>query len=366
MSGRGRTIRLGTRTSALARRQTDRIASALEAQRYTVDIAGVETEGDQLRDELIHRLGTTGAFVRALDEQVLDGEIDAAVHSLKDMPTDQPDDLVVAAIPARGPPGDALVSPDGDTVDSLPQGAVVGTSSLRRRAQLLAARPDLTVEPLRGNVDTRVAKLLAPHRQRERERIANGDDGDESDDEASDDTASPESVAAWEEGLSAVEQAALERTVETEYDAIVLALAGLERLGLTDDVQYTALDTGQFVPAPGQGALAVTMCDTDLAAAVNDTLDDPRTRVETTVERTVLAELGGGCVAPLGVHAVVQGEHVHTVVRVLDRDGERTVAATRDLPVERHREAARALAEELAAEGAAEIVDRAKREATTE
>jgi hydroxymethylbilane synthase len=367
MSGRGRTLRLGTRTSNLARRQAERIEARLTDRRYTVETVGVETDGDQLRDELIHRLGTTGAFVHALDEGVIDGDLDAAVHSLKDIPTEGRENLVVAAIPERGPANDVLVTPDGRDIDALPDGAVVGTSSLRRRAQLLAERPDLTVEPLRGNVDTRVEKLLAPHLRRERDEIAEReeeDDEENSDGDTEDGDDAPSSVAAWKNGLADIERSALDRTVDTEYDAIVIAAAGLHRLGLLDDVATTRLNPEQFVPAPGQGALAVTMRDGDLAEAVHGLLDDPRTRVETTVERTILAELGGGCVAPLGVYAVVQGEHVHTIVRVLDRDGEETLSLTRDLPIERHRAAARTLATELEQDGAADIIARATEAAT--
>ena len=150
------TIRLATRGSELALRQTQRVARALESRRREVELVEVETTGDSVRDELIHRLGRTGAFVRSLDEKVLDGELDAAVHSMKDMPTDQPPELVVAGVPERAAAADVLVTPDGRSLDELPEGATVGTSSLRRGAQLLAARPDLRIEPLRGNVDTRV------------------------------------------------------------------------------------------------------------------------------------------------------------------------------------------------------------------
>ncbi|NIS30315.1 MAG: porphobilinogen deaminase, partial [Actinobacteria bacterium] len=160
MSTRG-TIRLATRGSALARRQTASIREPLEDRRWDVEVVEVETTGDQLDDELIHRLGKTGAFVRALDQAVLDGDAD--------MPTEQPEGLITAGIPERAAANDALVTPDGATLEELPEGGVVGTSSLRRTAQLLAARPDLEVVPLRGNVDTRVEKLLAPHRQREHE-----------------------------------------------------------------------------------------------------------------------------------------------------------------------------------------------------
>ncbi|ERH07445.1 MAG: porphobilinogen deaminase [Halonotius sp. J07HN4] len=161
------TVRLATRGSDLARQQATTVKATLDSRRREVTLTEVDTRGDQIRDELIHRLGKTGAFVRALDEEVLNGDLDAAVHSLKDMPTEMPEKLVVAAVPERAPSGDVLVTPDGSDIDTLPEGAVVGTSSLRRKAQLLAVRPNLEVVALRGNVDTRVEKLLAPSLQRE-------------------------------------------------------------------------------------------------------------------------------------------------------------------------------------------------------
>ena len=361
MNTRGR-LRLATRGSTLARRQAATVTEGLEQRRYEVELVPVETTGDQLRDELIHRLGKTGAFVRELDERVLAGDCDGAIHSMKDMPTDQPDELVTAAVPERGPVSDVLVTPDGSTLDELPRGAVVGTSSLRRRAQLLSKRPDLSVEPLRGNVDTRVEKLLAPALQAEHEARMAAEERHES----VEDTAYDQPVDDWFDDLSETERLALGREVETEYDAIVLAEAGLERSGLAPDLEYVRLSHHEFVPAPGQGALAVTARDGERAKTLNEALDHPRSRVEVTVERTILAELGGGCIAPIGIYAVVQGEYVHATVQVFDRNGEQSVNATRDLPVESHPEAARQFAADLADRGAAELIEAAKRESEDE
>ena len=364
MNARDGTVRVATRGSDLARRQAATVKERLEARRHTVELVEIETKGDQLRDELIHRLGKTGAFVRALDERVLDGDCDAAVHSMKDVPTESPDDLVIAGVPQRATPGDLLVTPDGTTLDDLSEGSVVGTSSLRRKAELLAIRPDLDVQPLRGNVDTRIEKLLAPHRQREHERRMEAAEADEEGDESnesSDDLPEYERTPQeWFNDLNESERRSLEREVETEFDAIVLAAAGLERSGLARHVPTDELATDEFVPAPGQGALAVTAQDGKLAATLNEVLDHPRTRVETTVERVVLEELGGGCVAPIGAHAVIQGEYVRVAVRVLSRDGTEEVAATRDLPIERHPAAARELAADLADRGAADLIDEAR------
>jgi len=376
MSTRVEQLRLATRGSSLALRQAGIVKEALASRRLSVELVTVETTGDQVRDELIHRLGTTGAFVRSLDEKVLSGELDAAVHSMKDMPTDQPDDLVVAAVPERGAAADVLVSPEGGSLDDLPSGATVGTSSLRRGAQLLAERPDLRIEPLRGNVDTRVEKLLAPSLQREHQaRIEaagtegeNGTGGgDEPDDDRSpvdvedepDDDRSPEQ---WFDGLAEIERRALERAVDTEYDAICLARAGLERSGLLGTIEYQSLDPTSFVPAPGQGAIAVTALDGDIAERIYDRLDHPHSRVETTVERTILAELGGGCVAPVGIHAQLRGDVVSTTVRVLSQDGTTEVRDSRDLPVERHGKAAVEFAADLAEEGAATLIEQARSE----
>jgi hydroxymethylbilane synthase (EC 2.5.1.61) len=379
------TVSLATRGSDLARRQATTVKSALSSRRREVTLTEVETTGDQIRDELIHRLGKTGAFVRALDQKVLDGDLDAAVHSLKDMPTEMPDEMVVAAVPERAPSGDVLVTPDGSELDGLPEGAVVGTSSLRRQAQLREARSDLETVALRGNVDTRVEKLLAPSLQREHQRrleavgkldemvgdaavdeadvadAAAETDADDSDDGDAPDSAdydrSPEE---WFNDLSDLERDAMGRKVDTEMDAIVLAEAGLRRSDLLETVPTHRLPRTEFVPAPGQGAIAVTATNEEVIEQLQETVDHPRTRVETTVERTVLAEVGGGCIAPIGVSAVLQGEYVHTRAQVLAHDGDELIEATRDLPVTDHADAAAEFAADLRERGAAEVIDAAR------
>jgi hydroxymethylbilane synthase len=346
------TIRLATRSSDLALTQARTVAEALQSRRREVELVEVTTTGDEVRDELIHRLGKTGAFVRSLDEKVLSGEVDGAIHSMKDMPTAFPEELVVAGVPERAAPGDVLVTPGGTTLEELPDGATIGTSSLRRKAQLLAARSDLDVVPLRGNVDTRVQKLLAPGLQREHERRLEAED----EARASYDRTTEE----WFDDLSEIERQALGRDVETPLDGIVLAEAGLDRIGLLDTVACERLSE-EFVPAPGQGAMAVTALDGESAESIQRELDHPRTRAETTVERTILGTLGGGCVAPIGIYAILQGAYVNVRVRVLSQDGTDEIQRTRDLPVERHPEAARELADELADEGATELIQQARR-----
>ena len=387
------TLILATRGSDLALRQAETVRESLATRQREVEIRRVETRGDQIPDELIHRLGRTGAFVRALDEEVIDGDADLAVHSMKDVPTEDVDDLVVAGVPERAASGDLLVHPEGTPLEDLPSGAVVGTGSLRRTAQIKAARPDLVVEPIRGNVDTRLEKLLAPGLQAEHERrlIASGearaataaedgegeedatdsdralpDAGDDVDGEGDADAESDEtferSVEEWFDSLSDLERSAMERKVADEYDALVLAEAGLRRSKLFHEVGTTRLAREEFVPAAGQGAIAVTAVDEAVVEAVRSAVDHPRTRVAATVERTVLAELNGGCIAPIGVSALVRGEHVHVRARVLSTDGTEEVSGTRDLPIRSHATAAASFAADLADRGAAELIAEAREE----
>lgn len=250
-------IRVGTRASELARTQTGHVTDALGA---AADAAGtpveletvhVTTEGDTTRASL-SQLGGTGVFVAALRDALLDGRIDVAVHSLKDLPTAPAPGLTIAAMPPRESPFDALVARDGLTLAGLPRGARVGTGSPRRRAQLLAARPDLDVVDIRGNVGTRVARALGP---------------------------------------------------DADLDAVVLAAAGLARIGRSALVTEV-LDPSVMLPAPGQGVLGV---ETRTGAAVPglDALDHAPSRLAATAERALLARLEAGCAAPVGALASV-------------------------------------------------------------
>lgn len=344
-----RRLRVATRGSALALSQAAEIEEMVSSHRYEVEIVPVSTTGDEIRDELIHRLGKTGAFVRDLDEEVLAGSVDCAVHSLKDVPTDIPEDIVIAGVPPRGSAMDVLVTPEGSTIDELPSGAVIGTASLRRRAQLLHARGELVVEPIRGNVDTRIAKLLAPAVQESRENREENPD------------AFDMSLEEWEASLSSLEQAALDRSVEEVYDGLMLAEVGLVRGGFLDAVATVSLSPPGFIPAPGQGALAVTARKgSDVAEVIRKSVDHPLSRVETTVERVILEEIGGGCIAPIGIHATVRGENVHVAVAVFDRDGEERVGGTRELPIREYVVEARRFGEALCDEGAAALVEEAR------
>lgn len=244
-------LRVGTRASQLALTQTGWVADRLRARTAAVEVVPVSTRGDRRQDAPIQRLGGDGVFVRELEQALLDGRIDVAVHSLKDMPTAVTPGLEVAAVPVRALPFDVLVTADrAGSLEALPAGAVVGTSSVRRVAQVLAARPDLVVRPLRGNVDTRLRRL---------------DAGD--------------------------------------YDALVLAGAGLERLGLAARITEV-LRPPLFWPAVGQGALAVQIRTADpRAREAVATLDDPATHLAVRAERSCLAALAGGCLAPIGAWA---------------------------------------------------------------
>jgi hydroxymethylbilane synthase len=242
-------LRVGTRSSALALWQTDAVIARLQAAwpGLTVERVAVSTLGDRVTDVALSRIGDKGLFTRELEEGLHHGTIDLAVHSLKDLPTDPPDGLELGAVLPREDPRDVLVSRDGSTFDALPRGARVGTSSLRRRAQLAARRDDLDIVDIRGNVPTRVDKVL-----------------------------------------------------RGDVDAAVLALAGLRRLGLEGRITQV-FDQGWMIPAPGQGAMAVQIrAGDETIARLVAPLDDRPTRLATTAERALLGYLEGGCQVPVG------------------------------------------------------------------
>lgn len=299
-------LRLGTRRSKLAMAQSGLVADAVsEVTGRAVELVEITTYGDTSREHLA-QIGGTGVFVAALREALLRGEVDFAVHSLKDLPTTQPDDLVLAAVPVREDPRDALVARDGLTFEQLPSGARVGTGSPRRMAQLNAyARShglDIETVPIRGNVDTRIGFVRSG-----------------------------------------------------ELDAVVLAAAGLSRLGRSGEVtDFLSVDT--VLPAPGQGALAIECAasSADLAAALAE-LDDPYTRAAVTAERSLLAALEAGCSAPVGALAdlLADGQAVNELrLRgvVGSIDGSSLVQMSTTGPVPTSHDDAAALGRELAAE----------------
>lgn len=265
-----RAITIGSRGSNLALVQTRHVADLLRKARpgLEVRIEIIATTGDEVLDAPLSQIGGKGLFTKELETAQLDGRVDMAVHSLKDLPTDRPGGLVIAAVSKRATPLDALVFPNGDGLDGLPKGARVGTSSLRRKAQLLAARPDLDVQDLRGNVETRLRKVR-----------------------------------------------------EGQYDAAVLACAGLERIGRMDAVA-AVLPVEVMVPACGQGALALqTREDRPDLIELLRLIHDADAECETTAERSFLAALGGGCHAPIGALARIKGETLAMTGCVCGLDG---------------------------------------------
>lgn len=271
MTRASRRVRVGTRGSNLALRQTEEV---LEQLRATVpgieyDVVRIKTGGDAAANAPLAELGL-GIFVKEIERALLDGEIDIAVHSLKDLPTKLPDGLSIGAVCKRQDPRDVLVNRWGWPLDRLPSGAKIGTGSPRREAQLWAVRQDLVVLPIRGNVDTRLDK-------------ANGAD----------------------------------------YDGAILAAAGVIRMGRDAEVaQFLPLN--DFVPAPGQGALAVEVrsADDEVMALVSK-VQDPPTRRDVTAERAFLKILGGGCEVPVGAYARTDGDTMVLSVFLASRDGTR-------------------------------------------
>ncbi|MGH8826965.1 MAG: hydroxymethylbilane synthase, partial [Jiangellaceae bacterium] len=299
--------RLGTRASALATAQSRLVAAALTAATgRAVELVEITTRGD-VSTAPLETIGGTGVFVSALRDALLEGRIDFAVHSLKDLPTASAEGLVLAAVPSREDPRDALCARDGLILAELPAGARVGTGSPRRAAQLRALGLDLRIEPLRGNVDTRLGKVTSG-----------------------------------------------------ALDAVVLARAGLARLGRTDAITEV-LDPLQMLPAPGQGALAVESraADTPLTGILA-TLDDPATRASVTAERTLLAVLEAGCTAPVGAYAVAAdgdaGPELYIRAAVVSIDGATNIRKSATGPVGAAEQLGRDLAYELLADGAGAVV----------
>ena len=251
-------IRLGTRGSPLALRQAALVADRIRGQASdrAVEIVPMKTSGDRLAQVSLGEFGGKGLYVKELEEALLAGRVDIAVHSLKDMPAELPEGLCLAAFPPRDDPRDVLVTRAGGGIADVPDGATVGTSSLRRRVLLLSVRPDLRIEAIRGNVDTRLAKL---------------------------------SAGTW--------------------DAIVVAAAGLARLGLTP-ANARPLAPAEFVPAVGQGILAIEARSADREVrALLAAVDDPATRAQADAERAFLRQLGASCHTPVAAHAqLVNGE----------------------------------------------------------
>ena len=270
-------LRIGSRGSQLALWQANHISALLRERGHQVEIEIIKTTGDKITDVALAKVGTKGMFTKEIEEALAAGRVDLAVHSLKDLPTEVPPDFEIAAITQRENPRDVLVSKKHASIKELPQRARVGTSSLRRQAQLKALRPDLEIYPLRGNVDTRLRKLEA---------------GD--------------------------------------YEAIILAAAGVNRLGLTALVKQI-IPAEIMCPAAGQGALGIEIRKGDEAIRQHlSFLDDSAARQTTTAERALLNKLGGGCQVPIGAFAELRAKEIHLEGVVAHPDGSLVLRESRD------------------------------------
>ncbi len=293
---------VASRGSQLALWQARWAQARLAAMGHACRIEAIKTTGDKIADVPLAKVGTKGLFTKEIEEALLGGRADVAVHSLKDLPTELPDGLVLAAVPEREDPRDALV---GSTLSALPPGARVGASSLRRAAQLRRVRPDLTVESVRGNLDTRLRKL----------------DGG-------------------------------------QYDAILLAVAGLKRLGWGDRIaEILAVET--MCPAVGQGALGIETRASGPGFEACRGLDDANSHAAVTAERGVLRTLGGGCQVPIGAHAAVEGGRLRIVAVVASPDGAALVRGESEGPAAEAARIGRELGEDLLARGARQILEAA-------
>ena len=299
-------IRLGTRGSLLARWQAEWVAAQLQELGIEVELTPVTTRGDQLQTP-IGAGQDRGLFTKEIERELLAGRIDLAVHSLKDLPTDETPGLLLAAFPERAAAGDALVSVKYASLDELPLGAIVGTGSLRRRAQLLCVRPDLHMHDLRGNIDTRLRKL--------------------------------------DEGY---------------YDAVILAEAGLRRLGLAERITQT-LPMALMLPAVGQGALGIETRAADSALREAPApLDHAPTRQAVLAERAMLAALHGGCLAPIASYARCEGDSLRLTGRVLSADGSQKIEAIQTAAPEDAVELGQQVAAALQLQGADALIEAAR------
>lgn len=300
-----RTIRLGTRASRLALWQAEHVQSLLTASpdAPAVDIITISTEGDRIRDVPLSQVKGQAFFTKEIEQALLDEHIDLAVHSMKDLATEMPEGLALAAVPEREDHRDVLVSRTGVGLEDLPSGATVGTSSLRRKAFIAHLRPDLELRELRGNVPTRLGKLDAG-----------------------------------------------------AYDAVMLAAAGVIRLGLAERISEV-LDPAVFPPAPAQGALALqTRADDAWTRRRIEALDHPQTRRATTAERSLLRRVEGGCQVPVGVSSTISGDTIELQALVSSLDGTDTVDGTLSGPLDRAAEIGRDLAEILLGKGGDRIL----------
>jgi hydroxymethylbilane synthase len=300
---------IATRGSKLALWQSNHIKAELEAAHpgLTVELKPIKTTGDKILDTPLALIGGKGLFTKELEEDMLAGGSHFAVHSLKDVPTKFPEGLVLAAVTKREDPRDCFLSFKYASIEELPQGAVVGTTSLRRRMQLKAIRSDLVIKDLRGNIDTRLRKL---------------EDG--------------------------------------EFDAIILATAGIKRLGLIDGVKYAVpIDREVMTPSMGQAAIGIESIDDDRVLELLSVLNDEDTMIETTIERDFVDTLEGGCQVPIGVNAKLDGEMVEVLAIIGMPDGSKSMSKSITALAEDYEEVGVELANEFLSEGAQELLNAA-------
>ena len=298
-------LKVGTRGSKLSRVQTELVLDLIRQERLDVemDLTVISTSGDRDQRTPLFSLDQKGIFEKEIDQAVLDGRVDFAVHSMKDIPVFEADSqLLIASVPERGPVADVLVSRKDQTLTKLGPGSVIGTSSLLRAAELKRMRPDLVPTPIRGNVETRVEKM---------------DRG--------------------------------------EFDAVVLAEAGLARLGMSERISEI-LTLEDFIPAPGQGALAiVARRDNQKVIDVLRTIENPLARAEIEAERNIVRVLEGGCKVPIGALARANNSGIRIIAGIFSIDGTDRILAERSGPVDRAPLLAREIADELVAKGAKRI-----------
>jgi hydroxymethylbilane synthase len=299
VSSPSKTLTIGSRGSQLALWQANHISSILNRSGVINKIQIIKTTGDHLQTASLVQAGGKGLFTKEIEDALLAGTIDLAVHSLKDLPTEMPEGLALAAIPEREDPRDALV---GRTLDELPTGATVGTSSLRRSSQLRILRPDLRIEPVRGNVDTRLRKLR-----------------------------------------------------EGQFDALLLAAAGLRRLGLDGEIA-SLMPPEEMCPAPGQGALAIQTRVHDEAFEICKAMGHAPSFFAVSAERAALAALGGGCQLPIGAFAEERQGILHLSAVVVAPNGTRSLRAAASGPPEAWQELGLRVAQDLRQQGAGDLL----------
>jgi hydroxymethylbilane synthase len=299
---------IASRGSALALWQSEHIKECIETEHaIEVELNVMKTKGDKILDTPLAKIGGKGLFTKELEDAMLRGDAHIAVHSLKDVPVEFPDGLRLGVITKREDPRDAMLSQRYATLSDLPQGAIVGTTSLRRRMQLLALRPDLIIKNLRGNVNTRIDKLR-----------------------------------------------------RGEFDAIILACAGIKRLGLEGEVAHV-YPIDEMIPASGQAALGIEIIDEPQVSALTEFLNDEAALIETRIERDFIAALNGGCQVPIGVNAHLAADTIDIRAIVGLPDGSEIIREELSVPKSSYLDAGAALAQTFIDKGARELLERAEK-----